>query len=195
MIRLSTRPLPSITGTGYPISRAKIHLSKRSAEFKPLALTAVPAERSDYELLKLSDQSHVVLEFDQKKTSLAADSNAIAPSPIGVSGGGIWTLGESFTPDGADAKLAAIATRWPHRKAKAIVGTRVSDHYDVIRDRWPHVGSFLPISRLTIAAGRGPARTRLRQTCSARNRNRLIAVKRRPPTSSGIRQSVATQMK
>ena len=48
------------------ISRAKIHLSKRSAEFKPLVLTAVPAERSDYELLKMSDQSHVVLEFDQK---------------------------------------------------------------------------------------------------------------------------------
>jgi hypothetical protein len=128
---------------GFPSSRARFIVGDRRARFEGFVLTSKPARSLDYQLLGLTDHAHIVLDFEQK-TARAPDGQTIAPKVNGVSGGGIWNLGDSFNPEGFRARLAGIAIEWHRRKAKVIIGTRISLYCEVLRQHRPDLSEVIP---------------------------------------------------
>ena len=121
---------------GYPASRATFNVARRLARFEGFVLTATSAKLNAYERLGFPEHAHVVLDFDQSSAK-SPDGRSTAPKLPGVSGGAIWNLGDATDTNGTSPRLAAIATEWHRGPTKAIVGTRISLHCEVLRRHRP----------------------------------------------------------
>jgi hypothetical protein len=128
---------------GFPSSKAKFSVVDRKARFEGFVLTSKAVPSSDYSLVGLTDHAHIVLDFEQCDAR-ASDGQTIAPKVNGVSGGGMWNLGDSFDPEGFGARLAGIAIEWHRRKVRVIVGTRVSLYCEVLRQHRPDLANVIP---------------------------------------------------
>jgi len=139
------RPTQHYLVIGFPSSRATFNVAKRLAKFEGFVLTAASKTPEMYQRLGFPEHAHVVLDFDQRSAK-SPDGRSIAPKLSGVSGGGIWNLGDATDGTGAIPRLAAIAAEWHQGAAKAIIGTRVSLHCEVLRRHRPDLAALLPQS-------------------------------------------------
>ena len=128
---------------GFPGSRATFNVARRLARFEGFVLTTTSVKPEVYQRLGFPEHAHVVLAFDQRSAK-SPDGRSISPKLSGVSGGGIWNLGDSSDTTHTTPRLAAIAAEWHQGATKAIVGTRVSLHCEVLRQHRPDLAALLP---------------------------------------------------
>ncbi len=134
---------------GFPASKANTSRSGHSVATKTFILTATPTAREIYKKLSFAEETHIIVDFD-KNRAMSTEGQYVAPDPKGVSGGGIWTLGESFDIAAQHLKLIAIGIEWPRKKAKVLVGTRVPLFFEALRKKYPDLSIFLPGARLSV---------------------------------------------
>jgi hypothetical protein len=120
---------------GYPQSRNK---ARPGNKFKPcgamFSLSPAPLER--YSGLDLDSRTHIVANFDR--------SNIGGPEPYGISGGGVWYVGDHLILTGSQRpKLVAVAIEW-REPEKVMVGVRISVAVSMIVAAYPDTKSLFP---------------------------------------------------
>lgn len=128
---------------GFMATRAKLDVAERRTKVPMFMLTSVAAPPEVYRKLRIDDESYLALEFDRRRVITPAGQQT-APRPLGISGGGIWGFRER---QGGDPRLVAISIECHHKPVKALVGTRLAMFFEVIRSRWPELGSSIPRPR------------------------------------------------
>ncbi len=134
---------------GFPASQANPSRSGNLVATKTFIYTATPTARDIYKKLSFAEETHVIVDFDKNRT-MNMEGQHVAPDPNGVSGGGIWTLGESFDIAAQHLKLIGIGIEWPREKAKVLVGTRVPLFFEVLRKTYPDLSTIVPGTRLRV---------------------------------------------
>jgi hypothetical protein len=122
---------------GYPQSRNKARPGNR---FKPcgamFSLSPTPLER--YSGLDLDSRTHIVADFDR--------SNIGGPDPRGLSGGGVWYVGDYPILTGSQRpKLVAVSIEW-RKSEKVVVAVRISVAISMIVAAYPDTKSQFPES-------------------------------------------------
>ncbi len=135
---------------GFPASKANPFHSGHSVAAGTFIYTATPAAREIYKKLSFAEETHVIVDFDKNRT-MNMRGQLVAPDPKGVSGGGIWTLGESFDITAQHLKLIAIGIEWPRKQAKVLVGTRVPLFFEALRKKYPDLSTIVPETRLGVS--------------------------------------------
>lgn len=128
---------------GYAATKTRLDTAERVVLRAPFRFVGSRAGLASHEAYGITPHSHVALDFDIQRT--ASDKGiGTAPSPKGVSGGGMWSLPDLGTP-GIEhrAKLAAIFIAHPSRH-RLLVGTRVCFHTELIREKWPEMAGCIP---------------------------------------------------
>jgi hypothetical protein len=128
---------------GYPASKARLDVPRRHFTASAFRYHGANVVRSRYAAADLHPETHIALDFDIRRCGSKYGIGQ-APSPVGVSGGGIW-----WTPVLADkrsvgeAKLVAILTDY-QRSRRLLVGTRLNYRLELIRAAWPELDLHLP---------------------------------------------------
>lgn len=124
---------------GFPSSRSRI--KAKEAAFTGVVVTSVAADASTREKLGRHDPIHLVLAYHPDDASNVDGLDA--PSLKGVSGGPIWSFGDTFDESGRSARLVALAIEW-HRSERAFVGVRIGLCIEFLRHHAPELLDGVP---------------------------------------------------
>lgn len=139
---------------GYPSSKNR-QLSVADTTLSPARwrYTSNSVADEKYQTLGMSKDSHVVLKFDESRMQTPEGERVNAPSPKGMSGGGIFRLREVFQVNSTvstsktDGRLVGILIEKPFkRKGKVIVAVRISLVLAAIVARFPELDAVFPSS-------------------------------------------------
>jgi hypothetical protein len=128
---------------GYPASKSRVNVATRHLTAEPFRFVgyAVPPRR--YFNAGVTHLTHLALDFNIRK-SASKFGIGRAPKPLGVSGGGIWSVPALADPRlVGEAKLVAIFTEF-QRVHRLLIGSRLHYHFEIMRARWPDIASLLP---------------------------------------------------
>jgi hypothetical protein len=129
---------------GYPCSKHKraINEGQAKAALQPFVTDAAPI--ADYQDAGLDPRISLLLRFN-KKNLWNSSGQVVGPDPTGISGGGVWFIGDAFATTPLKPLLAAIAVEWWWREEpKRILATKIHVVLAVIWDRFPELRPCLP---------------------------------------------------
>jgi hypothetical protein len=129
---------------GYPVKKTVVDSVARKVEPWPVKYVGARSAPQAYNRLGLHHSTHVLLDFDQKRTVTDEGIRAVM-KPNGMSGGGVWwwrNPGPASRYELPEARLTAILIE--HRRGpKLLVATRVRYHIALIRKHWPDLMEHL----------------------------------------------------
>ncbi len=129
---------------GYPETRNRPLLG-RKFQLSSTAFVLVPSALEPYTALGLNPLTHFVGEFDQQKQFDAKKGIVTGPDPHGISGGGVWRMGQpSEFANGTNAeRLIGIGIEY--RKSKnVLIGVRLALAVSAIAAAHPELARDLP---------------------------------------------------
>ena len=106
---------------GYPISQQPGQLIDDSYRAKVWQLVSRGCSANMYPGAAASVEHHLLLEFDKRRVS-TRNGQAVAPDPIGSSGGAVWWLRTNGAS--TEIRLVAIPTAW-REHASQLLATRI----------------------------------------------------------------------
>ncbi len=129
------RPLVAI---GYPSTRQDRNVAAREYTVRPYVYCAFEAPAAAYSALAhdgISPDTHLLIQFDQSRPVDLADGRR-PPKPTGMSGGGVWLLGNVLTPVTPDnlPKLAAIITEARPAPLNVMIAVRATVIMNIVAD-------------------------------------------------------------
>ena len=128
---------------GYPAKKSRLKPETRSLTSEPFRYVGYNASPQRYLGARIAPFTHVALIFDIRRTG-SKYGIVEAPTPIGVSGGGIFSAPALIDECAVgEAKLVAVFTDF-QRQRRLLVGTRINYHFEIMRATWPDVASLLP---------------------------------------------------
>lgn len=127
---------------GYPCSKFRTDASTRQVTFGHFAYTSERILPGEMQGLGRHAMSHIALAFDPR--FVEKDGKRTNPPEVKcVSGAGMWAMPRyQDAMSLAGPQLLAILTDRV-RDGKALIGTRVAWHAELIRMRWPQAGKLL----------------------------------------------------
>ena len=135
---------------GYPISKNK-WIDYKGLKVKPKSYpySSRPSDILIYKELGISEESHLLLDFDKEKVTNGTGNVFIAPDLYGMSGGGVWTLHDdskalSIFSESQLNKLVGVIIEWDLQK-KVIIAVRISIVIAAIIERYPNLIGKLPM--------------------------------------------------
>jgi hypothetical protein len=133
---------PAYEAIGWPLSRQNRRGKSLIVRPQPMAWAASDSSDSDYHEMMLSRSDHVILPFDKQRV-VGSTGIVVAPSPTGMSGGGLWRyqpFGQNETRIGV---LIGINIEWHRNTRKRIVATRLSRFCEALHEKHPEVADIL----------------------------------------------------
>ncbi|HIF9222375.1 TPA: hypothetical protein ACX6QE_000088 [Photobacterium damselae] len=119
---------------GYPATKSKVDRSRvytvKSKMYKYFSTTC---EKSLYENMSLSPDTHILIKFDAKKCKNESGELVTFPKPNGLSGGGVW-LHKNLTAIGEETTqyLSGIAIEH-HNDNKCLLGISIEAVIEVLK--------------------------------------------------------------
>lgn len=145
----------TITGhyvfAGYPRSKHKGAIKNGEAKAALYSFAVDTAPLADYQTANLDPNISLLLRFEkQNMWGPQGQGNGIA-SPTGISGGGVWLIGDAFATTPIKPLLVAIALEWwgklrEKKPPKRVLATKIPVVLSVIWDRFPELRPYLPKS-------------------------------------------------
>jgi hypothetical protein len=131
---------------GYPESQSKIFAGKRQLRVQPVAFLAQEDHEAPLEVLGFLPDRHFALAFDTRAALSQSGRMETAPTPHGMSGGGVWALGAAspVTQTTFSIGLVGVLTEVHARKHQLMVATRITVLTEALRARYPVLRSALP---------------------------------------------------
>lgn len=124
---------------GYPCSKHKRAIKEGEAKATLYSFAVDTAPLADYQDAGLDPSISLLLRFD-KKNLWNPLGQAVGPDPTGISGGGVWFIGDAFATTPLKPLLVAIAVEWWWREEpKRVLATKISVVLAVIWDRFPEL--------------------------------------------------------
>ena len=77
---------------GFPSSRSKANPHNKQLKSEPSGFRIVSADTTEYEMLSLSERSHIVLSLDIERMNFPDGSVRQIADPHGMSGAPLWML-------------------------------------------------------------------------------------------------------
>ena len=117
---------------GYPVSRSSRDRIRGTTHVVLNMNVLKEAEQELYQRLRLSQETHLVLDFDHRKLSIFVNGNGRTPAkPQGMSGSMVWRV--EVKGDGGCFKTA-VAVATDHKKSlRAIVCSRIDSVEPTLR--------------------------------------------------------------
>ena len=138
------RGSPTYLALGYPVKKTVVDSVARRVAPWPVKYVGVRSSPLTYNRLRLHPSTHVVIDFDQRRTVTDEGIRAVM-KPKGMSGGGVWWWRNASLDNKyelPDARLTAILIE--HRRTERVfIATRVFYHIAVIRKHWPDLVEHL----------------------------------------------------
>ncbi|MHB1183222.1 MAG: hypothetical protein ACYC4A_00765 [Desulfobulbia bacterium] len=138
----------TITGhyvfAGYPCSKHKRAIKEGEAEAALYSFAVDTAPLTDYQDAGLDPCISLLLRFN-KNNLWNSSGQAVGPDPTGISGGGVWFIGDAFATTPFKPLLTAIAVEWWWRvEPKRVLATKLHVILSAIWNRFPELRSYLP---------------------------------------------------
>lgn len=113
---------------GYPITRNKNAIDGSNIKPEIYCLYSMQADQSAYQTLGVTDKDHIVIHFNKKAVFSSAQEKREAPNLNGLSGTPIRGSTENN-----EAKVFAVLTEHHQGSIKAILGTKVSSVFKMLK--------------------------------------------------------------
>jgi hypothetical protein len=124
--------------TGFPASKTRLHPVRRAVESAPYGNWSMSASEAEYQQVGCSEQTHIVMPFDQKRVVGQHLTVRAFPSPAGMSGSPVWLLyDEVGENDPSHTPLVGVFIEY-HDAVHLMVATDVNVALDMIT-LWPTV--------------------------------------------------------
>lgn len=123
--------------TGFPSSKTGLNPPERKLAPRGVSANCLTEGTTLITGLGLNPATHIVVRFDPKQMMDDEGRRITAPSPVGMSGGAIWTL----DPSGL-YKWVGVGIEY-RKKECVLVGTRVGAVIALLRSAYPEVVPFL----------------------------------------------------
>jgi len=137
-LHLGPPPAGDFILAGYPITHQPRRLAPGDDFARLYGLLADEVPLISYERDGYDRQISLLLGFNKKETWRLGVGRATGPDLHGVSGGGIWHLGDVNSPT-VTPRLCAIGVEWHRDKYKRILATRVRVAIEEIARRFPEL--------------------------------------------------------
>ncbi len=105
---------------GFPVSKQPRYLKSDAYEAFVWSQLSSECSAEEYHAANVNRKHHLLLEFD-KRSVHTVRGRAVAPDPLGASGGAVWWI--RVTSAGFDPRLVAVPIVW-RRDAGQILATR-----------------------------------------------------------------------
>jgi hypothetical protein len=133
---------------GYPATKnERIDYENHKTLLRPYIYSANSPELIVYKRLDVLEESHILVNFDRKRTTNRSYEISTAPKPHGLSGGGIWRIRDYSDVASLSGpypkKLVGIVIEG-HPMQKVIMGVRISCVIEAIKHQCPHLREKLP---------------------------------------------------
>lgn len=136
-------------GMGFPGDITTVNtLTKKISENKYI-FWSLEAEDEKYSFVDCKKHSHILVKFMNNKYYYE-NTDKIAPSPFGMSGGGLWYMKNIINPDimNIDFKLVGIQIEY-HKWADVVVAIKFHLVTEALRILYKELNDYLP--KCTIA--------------------------------------------
>lgn len=118
--------------TGFPATKTKTNVSKRTVVSEPIGNISLSIYDSDYAQHDLVPRRHIAIEFDVKKVLSKCGRLERAPDPKGLSGSPIWLLPDFRSENSPKQPVVVGIAIEHHRTGKLLVGSDISIAIDMI---------------------------------------------------------------
>jgi hypothetical protein len=131
----------SLVAIGYPSSPQDRHGAAREYTVKPSVYCGFEASATTYSALAddgISPDTHLLIQFNQSRPVDLEDDRR-PPKPSGMSGGGVWLLGDVLTPITADnlPKLVGIIIEARRPPLNVMIAVRATVILNIAAGAYP----------------------------------------------------------
>lgn len=110
---------------GFPKSKVKGIYGTSKFDFTPYMFYDVEVEKDIYSNLNFDQNTHIIINFNQKESFDRIEEKIIPPSPKGISGGSVWEINDLKTPE--KNKLAGIGIEYRNKQFKVLICTKIKE--------------------------------------------------------------------
>jgi hypothetical protein len=133
---------------GYPATKnVHVDYERHKTLLTPYIFSSNSPDFDVYRRINILEESHILINFDRKRTTNKTYKILTAPKLHGISGGGIWRIrdySKVASLSGPSAKKLVGIIIESHPMHKVIIGVRISCVIEAVRTNYPQFSEKLP---------------------------------------------------